>query len=86
MIKYISFDNSVVDAAVLEENLRLVCCSIYKNGRDQFFVNYQGSCHSLYENIAQIVGEKSILLLGVDADDYWGYQNKALWEWIKQNK
>lgn len=86
MIKYISFDNTAIDAAALEEKLRSVCSSVYKNGQDQFFVNYQGNCHTLYDNIMQIAGEKNVLLLGFDSSDYWGYQNKSLWEWIHDNK
>lgn len=86
MIKYISFDHTAIDTAVLEQKLQSLCTSIFKNGNDQFFVNYQGSCKTLYDNIAPVVGEKNILLLGFDSDDYWGYQDKSLWEWIKTNK
>lgn len=86
MIKFLSFDNNVVDAAALEEKLRLVCTSVYKNGHDQFFVNYQGSCKTLYDNIVPIVGDKHVLLLGFKSEDYWGYQDKSLWTWINENK
>lgn len=86
MIKFISFDSSVLDVAALEEKLRILSTSVFKNGNDQFFVNYNGSCKTLYDNIAPIVGDKHILLLGFSPEDYWGYQDKSLWEWIEKNR
>lgn len=84
MVQCIIFDNSVIDCLALEERLKTICSSVFKNGSNQFFVNYNGSCKSLYDNLAVVVEGKNVLMIAIK-DDYWGYQNRELWDWIKLN-
>lgn len=52
-----------------------------------FLVNYLGSAQELYNAISSITLENNILIydLSDSPNAYWGYMNKAIWDWIKVN-
>lgn len=85
MIIFLYYDRTEIDGSVLEQKIQEISVSVYRNGSNQLFVNYKGSCKSLYDNIHSIVGENNVLLLNITSD-YWGYQDKELWEWLNENR
>ena len=51
-------------------------------------LNYQGTAKDLYEEFGCVVQDQNIFIhdLNDGHDAYWGYMNKNIWDWLKENR
>ena len=53
-----------------------------------YFVNFRGSAKDLFDALGTVVQDKSIIIHDLDADNdaFWGYWNKMVWDWLRENR
>ena len=88
-IKILYFNIETIDGSAIEASLRncaeYVSHIVIKQGL--FLVNYNGSARDLFDKVADIAMENTILIYDLEKskDAYWGYMNKSVWDWIQSN-
>jgi hypothetical protein len=89
-IKIVYFNTETINKVALETILysHANCISHYEIKQGLFLINFNGTARALYEIIENVVNENSILIHDLDCDEsaYWGFMNKNVWEWLKNNR
>lgn len=51
-------------------------------------VNYQGTAKDLFDAFGPIIQDQNIFIhdLNDGNDAFWGYMNKNIWDWVKENR
>lgn len=86
-IKMIYFDSVGLDIVTFENRIRNVCHSIYVIKDGLVLVNYNGSAHELFNQLVPDDNRYNVLVVDLDTtpNTYWGFMNKDLWEWMREN-
>ena len=89
-IKIVYFNTETINKVSLESLLFSNANSIshYEIKSGLFLINFKGTARELYALVENVVNENSILIHDLDADEnaYWGFMNKDIWEWLKNNR
>lgn len=84
-IKYIWYDNSVINSTEFEQKLQSMQIPFVKISKSNLLVSSELSSQALYEQFGSIIDQKSIFIGRFDTDDYWGYLDGDIWKWIKEH-
>lgn len=86
-IKLVYFDSIGIDSVTFENRLRSHCHSVYVIKEGLVVVNYNGSAHELFDLLVPIDNRNNVLITDLDVaeNSYWGFMNKDLWTWMKEN-
>ena len=86
-IKIIYYDSDNISVVSFEKLLTNTIESLYKIQPGLCLVNYQGSAKELYDIIQEFASGYNLLVMDISIDNngYWGYMNRNLWEWLKNN-
>ena len=88
-IKILYYNIETIDGSTLEMSIRNSAeyVSHIEIKQGLLLVNFRGSARELYNSLSDEIKENSILIYDLDSekDSYWGYMNKNVWDWIKQN-
>lgn len=86
-IKMIYFDSVALDAVTFENRLRNVCQSMYVIKDGLVFAHFNGSARDLFNQLVPNDNRYNILITDIDTsqDSYWGFMNKDLWNWMRNN-
>ena len=86
-IKIVYFDSIALDTVTLENRLRNVCQSVYIIKDGLVMVHYNGSAHELFNQLIPNDNRYNVLVadLDVSSDSYWGFMNRDLWDWMRDN-
>lgn len=51
-------------------------------------VNYNGTAEEVFRTLGNLVMDKSVLIHDLDSDSnsFWGYMNRNVWEWLRNNR
>ena len=87
-IKVIHFDSGNIDGVSLMQRLNSLCASLYRFDNNSVVVKYLGGAKDLYEALGDFIQGKNIFIIDVytDNDSYWGFMNRELWSWLKENR
>lgn len=81
-IKYIWYDNSIINNVELEQRLQSLQISFIRISKNNLLVRTELSSHALYDSLGSVIEKKSIFIGGFDTTDYWGYLDGDIWKWI----
>lgn len=84
-IKYIWYDGSVISSGELEQKLQSLQIPFFRISKNNLLVKTTITSSSLYNELGSIIDNKSIFIGGFDSNDYWGYMDGDLWNWIKNH-
>mgnify|MGYP003469337656 CR=1 FL=1 len=87
-IKILYFDSISIDPQPLQTRLKNVCKSIYVVKDGLVIVNYEGTAQQLFDTLFSSDNRHNVFIhdLETSPDSYWGFMNRDLWQWIKQQK
>ncbi len=83
-VDLIVYDSTLADNITLENKLRTICDSFYRVDKNHILIKYGGSVKDLYENISPFLNGGRVLVVSID--DYYGYHDSELWDWLRMNK
>ena len=87
-IKILYFDSIGLDQSLIESkliNLKIKYCVI-KEGL--LLVKYSDCSKQLFNQLLESDNRYYVFIADLDMsnDSYWGFLNKAFWEWLNENK
>mgnify|MGYP004454596605 FL=1 len=87
-IKIVYFDSIGLNQSLIESkliNLKIKYCVI-KEGL--LLVRYSDCSKQLFNQLLEADNRHDIFIADLDMsnDSYWGFLNKAVWEWLNENK
>lgn len=87
-IKIIYFDSVGIDAQTLENKLRSECKSIYIIKDGLAIINYDGTAQKLFDTIFAPDNRYNVFIHDLDTSEnsYWGFMNRDLWKWLKEQQ
>jgi len=89
-IKILYYNVETIDMNTFETSLfsQQKCVNHFIIKPGLLLINYAGTARDLYESVECVVHEKNIFIhdLDVEADAFWGFMNKDVWEWLKNNR
>lgn len=89
-VKIIYFNIDTIDCNALERKIKSFTSyrSHYTIKPGLLLINYNGTAKDLYEEFGDLITEKNIFIHDLDSgnDAFWGYMNKKIWDWVKENR
>lgn len=89
-VKILYYNCETVETASIEQvltnNIHYRSHILIKKGL--MLVNFQGSARELYQVLGDLIQDKSVFIhdLDSDANAYWGFLNRNVWEWLSENR
>lgn len=89
-VKIIYYNIETINSDAIENmvatNQKTISHYIIKPGL--ILVNFRGSAQNLYNDLIDYVRERSVFIHDLDSgtDSYYGFMNKSIWEWLRNNR
>ena len=89
-VKIIYYNIETINSDAIENmvatNQKTISHYIIKPGL--ILVNFRGSAQNLYNDLIDYVREQSVFIHDLDSvtDSYYGFMNKSIWEWLRNNR
>jgi len=89
-IKIVYYNVETINKGVFDNVLfkSPLCTSFFEIKTGLFLINYRGTAREMYNVIVEYIGDNSILIHDLESstDAFWGFMNKDVWEWLKNNR
>lgn len=88
-MKFIYYNTETIDEDTLQNSITSNpnTVSLFRLKPGLLFVNYRGTSQELYNSFGEFIKGNSILIHDLDSEEkcYYGYMNREVWEWLRDN-
>lgn len=76
-----------INTSILRQRLEQLSASCYVISSTSFLIRYMGSTKDIYDSIYDIINDTNVFVCEINTlpGEYWGYMDKSLWDWMKDN-